>query len=423
MKVTSVETVVVDGGMRNWVLVLVDTDEGVPGLGEATLEGKAETVVAAVGELARYVVGEDASRIQHLWQSMYRNSFWRGGPALMSAISGIEQALWDIAGKSAGLPVYALLGGACRDAIPLYANGPRGTTPSEYAASARAIVDAGFTAMKVAPLEATLPVDSSVTVRRAAACVGAIRDEVGPDVAVGVDVHGRLSPAMSIRFARELEPLDIWFLEEPVLPENAVAMADVAVGVDVHGRLSPAMSIRFARELEPLDIWFLEEPVLPENAAAMADVARATSIPIATGERLFTKWGFRDVVELRAAALLQPDVSHCGGILEARLIAALGETIYAGFAPHNPLSPVNTVASAHVGMATPSFVALEHVVDNPPWTPEILTEPLAIRNGTLELPKGPGLGIELDLDACRAHPYRPVDLPAFRQADGAVADW
>ena len=337
MRITGIRTVVVDGGMRNWVLVLVDTDEGLTGVGEATLEGKAETMVAAVGELGRMIDGQDPDRIQHLWQVMYRHSFWRGGPVLMSAISGIEQALWDIAGKAAGLPVYAFLGGGCRDRIPLYANGPRGTTPEEYAASAREIVAAGFSALKVAAVEATLPVDASGTVRRAAAAVGAIRDAVGPDVAIAVDVHGRLSPAMSIRLARELEPLDIWFLEEPVLPENA---------------------------------------------AAMADVARATTIPVATGERLFTKWGFREIVELRAAALLQPDVSHCGGILEARLIAALGETCYAGLAPHNPLSPVNTIASAHVAMASPNFVALEWVFDNPPWTQAILTEPLSIRTAT-----------------------------------------
>ena len=378
MRIRSVETLVVDGGMRNWVFVLVDTDEGLRGLGEATLEGKSETVVGAVSDLARLVVGRDPARIQHLWQAMYRHSFWRGGPALMSALSGIEQALWDIAGKAAGRPVYALLGGACRDRIPLYANGPRGEEPAEYAASARAIVESGFTALKVAPVEATLPVDSSRTVRAAAAVVAAIREEVG---------------------------------------------ADVAIGVDVHGRLSPAMAIRLARELEPLDIWFLEEPVLPENAAALADVARATSIPVATGERLFTKWGFREVVEQRAAALLQPDVSHCGGIFEARLIAALGELCYAGFAPHNPLSPVNTVASAHVAMAAPNFVALEWVVDNPAWTLAVLTEPLAIAGGVLELHAGPGLGIELDLDVCSAHPYRPIDLPSFWQRDGAVADW
>jgi galactonate dehydratase len=358
--------------------VQVRTDEGIAGLGEATLEGKAETMVAAVGELSRLVQGEDPRRIQHLWQAMYRHSFWRGGPVIMSAISGIEQALWDITGKAAGIPVYALLGGACRDRIRLYANGPRGTSPDEYAESARRIAEDGFTALKVAPLEPTLPVDSSVTVRRAAAVVAAIRDAVGPDVAIGVDVHGRLSPAMSIRLARELEPLDIWFLEEPVLPENA---------------------------------------------AAMADVARATSIPIATGERLFTKWGFREILELRAAALLQPDVSHCGGILEARLIAAMGEVAYAGLGPHNPLSPVNGIASAHVGMASPNFVALEWVVDNPPWTQAVLTRPAAIQDGWLELPERPGLGIELDLDVCREHPYRAVDLPPFWHADGAVADW
>ena len=378
MRITGVDTVVVDGGMRNWVLVQVRTDEGVDGLGEATLEGKAETIVAAVGELARLIDGQDPARIQHLWQVMYRHSFWRGGPVLMSAISGIEQALWDIAGKRAGLPVYVLLGGCCRERIRLYANGPRGSSPEEYAESARRIADAGFGALKVAPLDPTLPVDSSATIRSATAAVEAIREAVGPDVAIGIDVHGRLSPAMSIRFAKAVEELDIWFLEEPVLPENA---------------------------------------------AAMADVARATSIPIAAGERLFTKWGFRELLELRAASLLQPDVSHCGGILEARLIAAMGEVAYAGFAPHNPLSPVNGIASAHVAMACPNFVALEWVFDNPAWTNDILTAPPAIKDGWLELPDRPGLGVELDLEVCGSHPYRPVDLPPLWHEDGAVADW
>jgi galactonate dehydratase len=378
MRITGVDTVVVDGGMRNWVLVQVRTDEGVDGLGEATLEGKAETIVAAVGELARLIDGHEPGRIQHLWQVMYRHSFWRGGPVLMSAISGIEQALWDIAGKRAGLPVFALLGGACRERIRLYANGPRGSSPGEYAESARRIADAGFGALKVAPLDPTLPVDSSATIRQAVDAVAAIREAVGPDVAIGIDVHGRLSPAMSIRFAKAVEALDIWFLEEPVLPENA---------------------------------------------AAMADVARATSIPIATGERLFTKWGFREVLELRAASLLQPDVSHCGGILEARMIAAMGEVAYAGLAPHNPLSPVNGIASAHIAMACPNFVALEWVVDNPAWTNDILTAPPEIGDGWLELSDAPGLGIELDLQVCAAHPYRAVDLPPFWHDDGAVADW
>ena len=155
----------------------------------------------------------------------------------------------------------------------------------------------------------------------------------------------------------------------------------------------------------------------------MADVARATSIPIATGERLFTKWGFREILELRAASLLQPDVSHCGGILEARLIAAMGEVAYAGLAPHNPLSPVNGVASAHVAMSSPNFVALEWVFDNPKWTNDILRTPLALRDGWLELSDAAGLGIELDLEVCAAHPYRPVDLPQLWHEDGSVADW
>jgi galactonate dehydratase len=378
MRIREVETLVVHGGMRNWVFVQVRTDEGVDGLGEATLEGKAESIVAAVRDLSRLVVGQDPARIQDLWQRMYRHSFWRGGPVLMSAISGIEQALWDIKGRVAGMPAYELLGGACREKLRVYANGPRGTSPEEYAESALRIVEAGFRAMKVSPIEATLPVDDSVTIRRAAACVAAIREAVGPDVAIGVDVHGRLSPAMSIRFAKLVEELDIWFLEEPVLPENA---------------------------------------------PALAQVARATTIPIATGERLFTKWGFREVLELGAAALLQPDISHCGGLLEGRYIAAAGEIYHAGFAPHNPLSPVNTVASAHVALASPNFVALEWVFDNPPWTSSILTEPLRIENGWLDPPRGPGLGIELDLEACRAHPYEPVDLPPFWHPDGAVADW
>ena len=297
---------------------------------------------------------------------------------MMSAISGVEQALWDLKGKALGVPVYELLGGACRDRLRMYANGPRGTTPDEYATSAQAICAAGFNAIKVTPLDATMPVDHTTTIRRAADCVRAIRDAVGPSVAIAVDVHGRLSPAMSVQFAHLIEELDIWFLEEPVLPENP---------------------------------------------KAMAHVARSTRIPIATGERLFTKWGFREVLELGAATLLQPDVAHCGGIQKARLIAAMGEVYYAGFAPHNPLSPVNTMASAHVAMASPNFVALEWVVDDVAWRDQLLKEALVIRDGWLVLPSRPGLGIELDLDVCNAHPYNAVNLGVLWHEDGGVADW
>jgi galactonate dehydratase len=183
------------------------------------------------------------------------------------------------------------------------------------------------------------------------------------------------------------------------------------------------MAIKLARALEPYNIWFLEEPALPENAKGLAQVARATSIPIATGERLFTKWSFREVLELGAATLLQPDLSHCGGVLEARAIAAMAEVYYCGFAPHNPLGPVNTIVSAHVAMASPNFVALEICLYPEEWTRELLTEPLELANGYLELSDEPGWGIELDVELCRGHPYKPYKLPILRHPSGAIADW
>ena len=198
---------------------------------------------------------------------------------------------------------------------------------------------------------------------------------------------------------------------------------DVEIAWDAHGRFTPAMSIKLARALEPYDIWFLEEPALPENAKGLAQVARATSIPVATGERLFTKWAFREVLELGAAALLQPDLSHCGGVLEARAIAAMAEVYFCGFAPHNPLGPVNTVVSAHVAMATPNFVALEICNYAPDWTRGLLTEPLAFADGFLELSDEPGWGVELDVELCRAHPYEPSKLPILQHPSGAIADW
>jgi galactonate dehydratase len=378
MKITSVEPLVVDVGTRNWLFVLVDTDEGLSGIGEGSLPGHPRAVAAAVEEYREYVVGQDPARIQHLWQLMYRQPFFRSGAVTLSAMSAIEQALWDIKGKVAGLPVYELLGGRCHDRIKLYANGPGGATPEEYAENARSLVEQGFAAMKTGIAEPVLPVQGDGFVRRAAERIGTLRDAVGDEVEIAFDAHGRLTPAMSIKVARALEPYDIWFLEEPALPENA---------------------------------------------KGLAEVARATSIPVATGERLFTKWAFREVLELGGAALLQPDLSHCGGVLEARAIAAMAEVYYRGFAPHNPLGPVNTIVSAHVGMASPNFVALEICLYPPEWTRGLLSEPLAFRDGYLELSDKPGWGVELDVELCRAHPYAPYKLPILEHPSGAIADW
>jgi galactonate dehydratase len=378
MRIASVEPLVVDVGSRNWVFVVVETDDGVRGVGEGSLPGHPRAVAAAVEEYREYVVGEDPARIQHLWQLMYRQPFFRSGAVTLSAMSAIEQALWDIKGKVAGLPVYDLLGGRCHDRIKLYANGPGGATPGEYADSARALVEQGFTAMKTGVSSPVRAVQGDGVVREAARQVETLREAVGEDVEIAFDAHGRCTPAMAIQLARALEPYGIWFLEEPALPENA---------------------------------------------KGLAQVARATSIPVATGERLFTKWAFREVLELGAAALLQPDLSHCGGVLEARAIAAMGEVHYCGFAPHNPLGPINTVVSAHVGMASPNFVALEICLYPPEWTKELLAEPLAIRDGWLELSGAPGWGVELDVELCRAHPYAPHKLAILEHPSGAVADW
>jgi galactonate dehydratase len=378
VKIASVEPLVVDVGSRNWLFVVVETDEGLRGIGEGSLPGHPRAVAAAVEEYREYVVGEDPARIQHLWQRMYRQPFFRSGAVTLSAMSAIEQALWDIKGKVAGLPVYELLGGRCHDRIKLYANGPSGASPEEYADSARSLVERGFTAMKTGIAEPVRAVQGDGVARRAAERVETLRGAVGDDVEIAFDAHGRFTPAMSIKLARALEPYDVWFLEEPALPENA---------------------------------------------KGLAQVARATAIPVATGERLFTKWAFREVLELGAAALVQPDLSHCGGVLEARAIAAMAEVYYCGFAPHNPLGPVNTIVSAHVGMASPNFVALEICLYPPDWTRELLTEPLELRDGYLELSDKPGWGVELDLELCRRHPYSPYTLPILEHPSGAIADW
>lgn len=378
MKITDVETVVVHGGFRNWVFVRLHTDEGLIGTGEATLEGRAQTMVAAVGELRRYLVGQDPLRIEHHWQAMYRGPFWRGGPVLNSAISGVEMAMWDLFGKSVGLPVYALLGGAVRDKIRVYANGPRGDTPEALAESALALKEQGYTAMKLVPFGPTKPLDGGTAIRKAARIMEAVRLAVGPDV-------------------------------------------DLAV--DAHGRLSPAMAIQMAHAIRQVGIYFYEEPCLPENPAAMATVAREFGIPVATGERLFTTWGFRDVLERQAAAVLQPDLAHCGGILQGRKIAAMAEVDYAGVAPHNPLSPVNMRASLHLDAAIPNFVIQEWVADDPPWRDDILIHPVIVKDGYCQLPTEPGLGTDLDMEVCRAHPHQESDNPRLFHDDGAVADW
>ncbi len=371
MKIVQVETFSVE---PRWVFIKISTDEGLHGWGES-LGDKAPVIAAAVHNYEDGLLGQDPRRIQHLWQALYRGAFWRGGPVLNAAISGIEMALWDILGKSLGAPVYQLLGGAVRDRIRVYSR-PHGSTSTELAESARNLVTQGFTAFKLCPFDRVKMVDHYQVVEEAVNRVSAIRDAVGSGVDILLDFHGRVTPAMAI------------WLEEAL------------------------------RSCHPM---FIEEPALPENVDAMANLARQFKTPIATGERLFTKWGFREILEKSAAAVLQPDPCICGGIFEARAIAAMAEAYYVAVAPHNPYGPINLAAALQIDACTPNFLIQEYVHLGEGY----LKAPFEVTNGYIELPNGPGLGIELNEDFLKSRPLQPKpDVGRwFHADDGSMADW
>ncbi|MGH2530857.1 MAG: galactonate dehydratase [Thermomicrobiales bacterium] len=387
MKITRVSTRIVNAVMRNWVFVKVETDEGITGWGEASLEWKTRAVAGCVEDLAPLIVGQDPRRIEHLYQMMYRHSFYRMGVIGMSALSGIEHACWDIWGKSLGVPVYQLLGGAVRDSIRVYDHLGGGEMnalylqdqPERMAERARESVAAGFTAIKALVVPMTEPLDGAAPPRHADRCLAAIREAVGDDVDVMIDLHGRTTPAMAIQYGHVLAPYRPYFLEEPCPAENETAMAQVA-------------------------------KALP-------------GIPIATGERLVTRFAFRELFEQGACAVVQPDLCHCGGLWEARKIAAMAETYYVAIAPHNPLGPIATMVNVHFGFATPNFLIQEAIRSDVPWRNEVVTNPVPVVDGQVGLPTAPGLGIEVDEEAAAAHPFAQEVLMQSYHRDGSVADW
>lgn len=371
MKITKLETIHVK---PRWLFLKVYTDEGIVGLGEPIVEGRALTVEAAVHEMGRYLIGKDPRRIEDHWQTIFRGQFYRGGPVLTSALSGIEQALWDILGKWLDVPVYQLLGGAVRDKIRMY-----GWLSSEsygdYIEHARVKADQGFTIFKAGLPQTVNIIDTPQKVDEIVEYFAKMRESLGRSIDLGIDFHGRCSPAMAIRIAKALEPYD------PV---------------------------------------FIEEPVLPENVDALVTVARSTSIPIATGERLFTKWAFREILEKQAAVILQPDISHCGGIMEGKKIAAMAECNYAAIAPHCPLGPIALAACLQLDACIPNFLAQEHFTLGNGY----IKEPFVIQDGYLPLPTKPGLGIELDEEQLSEKIYDGTwDAPIARLDDNSVTDW
>lgn len=388
MRVTGVSTVVVNARMRNWVFVRVDTDQpGLYGIGEATVEWQTRGVVGAVEDLAPLVVGQDPRRIEHLWQSMYRQLFFKGGVVTMSALSGIDQALWDIKAKELNVPLYQLLGGAVRDRVRMYDHLGGGSSDAVYNdAAAESFAERaaesrkdGFTAVKVLAVPRTAPLDGFAGLRQAEALMAAAREGAGDDVDIMVDLHGRTSAAMAIQYGQALAPYRPWFLEEPCQPDHADSIAQVA-------RALPG-------------------------------------IPIAAGERLLHRTEFLPLLRQGAIAVAQPDVCHAGGISELRRIAALCETFDVPVAPHNPLGPVATMVNIHLGFATSNFLVQEVMRSDVPWRDETVQGVSEIRDGHVELPTAPGIGIELDEAAAKKHPYVPTDPARWFHDDGSVADW
>jgi galactonate dehydratase len=392
MKIAKIETHVCHARMRNWIFVKVLTDQpGLWGWGEATLEWHTRSVVGAVEDVAQLLIGEDPTRIEHLWQMMHRQHFWHGsGIVRGTAISGIDIALWDIAGKIHGVPCHKLWGGPVRDSVRLYCHLGGGrmeefyeTRPADAARFgdlARQAVADGFTAFKSMAVPSTMPIEGLQPVRYAEACVAAMREAVGD----GIDIM-----------------------------------------VDCHARPSPRMGHIFAHALEPYGLYFLEEPCWPENLDDLASIQRSVRTPIATGERLVGLAPFRDLLEKRAASVLQPDLTHCGGFSEGRRIAALAEAYRVALAPHNPQGPVSTAASIEFGFATPSYVICESVHDDVPWRADVVREGFTVeKNGRLVRPNGrPGLGVEIDESEVAKHPFQQEMLQRSFYKDGGVGDW
>ena len=392
MKITSIETVVCHARMRNWIFVKVMTDQpGLWGWGEATLEWHTRSVVGAIEDLSQLIVGEDPRRIEYLWQMMYRQHFWHGnGIVRGTAISGIDIALWDIMGKIHNVPCHALWGGRVRDYIRLYSHLGGGRMEDFYetqagdaqrfADLAQEAVEDGFTAFKSMAVPETMPLEGLQPIHYAEACVQAMREAVGDEIDIMVDCHARPSPRMGLMFAKALEPYGLYFFEEPCWPE---CMEDIAL------------------------------------------IQRSVTTPIATGERLTGIHAYRELFEKRAVSVVQPDITHCGGLSEVRKIAAMAEAYKISIAPHNPQGPVSTAASIEFGFSTPSYIICESVHNDVPWRQDVVNEGFAIeKKGRIVKPnQRPGLGIQINEEEVKKHPFQQEVLQRSFYKDGSVGDW
>lgn len=382
MKITDFELFQVP---PRWLFLKINTSESISGWGEPVIEGRAATVKAAVTELMEYLIDKDPSDIEGIWNMLYRSGFYRGGPVLMSAIAGIDQALWDIKGKYFNAPVYDLMGGKCRDSIKVY-SWVGGDRPSDLAAGVKKLTDIGFQAVKMNATEEFQYIDTFSKIDRVVENISAIRDSVGYDIGVGIDFHGRVHKPM-------LRPL--------------------------------------IKELELYKPMFIEEPVLAENNEILKEIYGSTSIPIATGERMFSRWQFKPLLNQGTVDIIQPDLSHAGGITECKKIISMAEAYDVAAAPHCPLGPIALAAclqvdaTCHNAVLQEQSLGIHYNVENDLLDYIVNKEAFAYENGYVKIPSGPGLGIEVDEKYVRerAKISHNWHNPVWTHTDGSVAEW
>jgi len=382
VKITKIETFIVP---PRWLFLKIETDAGIVGWGEPIVEGRAATVQAAVEELSEYIIGENPLRIEDHWQVMYRSGFYRGGPILMSAIAGIDQALWDIKGKFHNAPISELMGGACRDSVRVY-SWIGGDRPNDVGKAAKQAVEAGFTAVKMNGTEELQYIDSYQKIDEAVERIAAVREAVGDYIGIGIDFHGRVHKPMAKVLVKELE------------------------------------------QFRPM---FIEEPVLPENNEALREIAHATNIPIATGERMFSKWDFKKLLADGYVDIIQPDLSHAGGITECKKIFAMAEAYDVAVAPHCPLGPIALASCLQVDATSHNVFIQEQSLgihyNQGSDLLDYLNDPKVFdyKDGYVDMLKGPGLGISINEEFVReqakiGHNWKN---PVWRHKDGTIAEW
>ena len=359
-------------GTNNWMFVKIETNAGIHGWGEASLQYKDDALLGEFSAFKHFLLGKNPFEIERIWTSLYRRVTWSGGPVTTSAISAIDLALWDIKGKALGVPVYELLGGKSHDKIRMYANGwPRkSNTPEGIAEDVKRVVDQGYEALKFYPFRGA-QVAKLDRIQHGVALVEAAREAAGSQIEIGIDIRARLN---------------IWSAR------------------------------RVAQELEPYNIAWMEEPILWDNPEALAQFAREVNVPIATGEQLYTRWDFRALLELNAVGIIQPDICHAGGITELKKIAAMAETYYVTVAPHNSNGPISTIASLHLDLCIHNSLMQEIFVSSIERYNKVLTQPIEVIDGHCVPPEGPGWGVELREDVVEQHPpksFTPIESEPY----------